>query len=57
MDWMAKAILQEKPIITPGEMGARDVQVLEAVAKAAKTKNDVEIEDLAFPALPKELGS
>ncbi len=43
MDDDALAIIEGRPILVPGEEGLRDIRVVEAVYKAARTKERVEI--------------
>ncbi|GHB60174.1 glucose-fructose oxidoreductase [Persicitalea jodogahamensis] len=43
MDDDALAIMQNKPLIAPGEEGMRDIKVVEAIYEAAKTGKEVKI--------------
>ena len=43
MDAFADAILNNKPILTPGEEGLKDMIIIEAIKKAAKTGKEVKI--------------
>lgn len=43
MDDDALSIMQNKPLIAPGEEGLRDIRVVEAIYKAAATKKEVRI--------------
>jgi predicted dehydrogenase len=43
MDGFADAILNNKPILTPGEEGLKDMIIIEAIKKAAKTGKEVKI--------------
>jgi predicted dehydrogenase len=43
MDGIAKAILENKPVPVPGEMGMQDVKILQAIYEAARTGKRVEI--------------
>ena len=47
MDDFAQCILQNKPTRVPGEMGLRDVQLLEAIYRAAETGQSVSTKDVA----------
>ncbi|WP_426058170.1 Gfo/Idh/MocA family protein [Hymenobacter sp. B1770] len=47
MDDFADCILNNKPTRVPGEMGLRDVQLLEAIYRAAETGQKVPIKDVA----------
>ncbi|TPG64580.1 Gfo/Idh/MocA family protein [Hymenobacter nivis] len=46
MDDFAACILQNKPTRVPGEMGLRDVQLLEAIYRAAETGQKVSTKDV-----------
>ncbi|WP_223651933.1 Gfo/Idh/MocA family protein [Hymenobacter psoromatis] len=46
MDDFAQCILQNKPTRVPGEMGLRDVQLLEAIYRAAETGQSVSTKDV-----------
>jgi predicted dehydrogenase len=43
MDGFADSILNNKPILTPGEEGLKDMIIIEAIKKAAKTGKEVKI--------------
>ncbi|MFD2569376.1 Gfo/Idh/MocA family protein [Spirosoma soli] len=43
MDDDAEAILKNKPVLAPGEEGLRDIKIVEAIYKAAKTGSEVKI--------------
>ncbi|MDX1667323.1 MAG: Gfo/Idh/MocA family oxidoreductase, partial [Saprospiraceae bacterium] len=43
MDDDALAILNDKPVMVPGEEGLRDIRVVEAVYEAARTGDRVEV--------------
>ena len=43
MDGFADAILNNKPILTPGEEGLKDMIIIEAIKKAAETGQEVKI--------------
>jgi predicted dehydrogenase len=46
MDDFAQCVLQNKPTRVPGEMGLRDVQLLEAIYRAAETGQSVSTKDV-----------
>ncbi|CCH52904.1 oxidoreductase domain protein [Fibrisoma limi BUZ 3] len=46
MDAFADCILNDKPSSVPGEMGMRDVQLIEAIERAAKTGNKVSTQEV-----------
>ena len=46
MDDFAQCVLQNKPTRVPGEMGLRDVQLLEAIYRAADTGQSVSTKDV-----------
>jgi len=46
MDDFAQCVLQNKPTRVPGEMGLRDVQLLEAIYRAAETGKSVSTKDV-----------
>jgi predicted dehydrogenase len=46
MDDYADCILSNKPTRVPGEMGLRDVQLLEAIYRAAETGQKVSTKDV-----------
>ena len=48
IDNQCLAILNKKPNITPGEMGRRDVRVLNAIMESAKTNKKVIFENFKF---------
>ena len=48
IDNQCLAILNKKPNITPGEMGRRDVRVLNAIMESAKTNQKVIFENFKF---------
>ncbi len=48
MDDFAYYILHDKPTRVPGEMGMRDVQIIEAVLQSAATGKKVPLKNLAF---------
>ena len=43
MDAIAKAIMENKPVPVPGEMGKQDIKILQAIYEAARTGTRVEI--------------
>ena len=43
MDDDAMAIMQNKPLIAPGEEGLRDIKVVQAIYEAARTGKEVKI--------------
>ena len=43
MDEDALAIMQNKAVLVPGEEGLRDIRIVEAIYKAAKTGTTVKI--------------
>lgn len=43
MDAFANCILNDQPTMVPGEMGLRDVRVLEAIYEAARTGKKVQL--------------
>ncbi|GAB3635596.1 Gfo/Idh/MocA family oxidoreductase [Hymenobacter arcticus] len=46
MDDFAQCVLQNKPTRVPGEMGLRDVQLLEAIYRAAETGQSISTKDV-----------
>lgn len=44
MDSFAQSILEDRPVIAPGEEGIRDLKVIEAIVRAAETGNRVAIQ-------------
>ncbi|GAB3033889.1 Gfo/Idh/MocA family protein [Spirosoma pulveris] len=46
MDAFANCILQNKPTTVPGELGKRDVQLIEAIFEAARTNQKVSTKDV-----------
>ena len=48
IDNQCLAILNKKPNITPGEMGRRDIRVLNAIMESAKTKQKVIFEKFEY---------
>lgn len=48
MDDFAYCILNDKPTKVPGEMGMRDVQIIEAILESIDTGRKVALENLAF---------
>ncbi len=46
MDAFAKCLLNNKPTTVPGEMGMRDVQLIEAIYRAAETGTKVSTKDV-----------
>jgi glucose-fructose oxidoreductase len=43
MDDDALAILQEKPLLVPGEEGLRDIRIVEAIYRSAATNGRVSL--------------
>lgn len=51
MDGICMAISEGKKSRVPGEMGRRDIAILEAIMKSAETGDEVELGDLGYPAV------
>lgn len=47
IDGQCLAIMNKRPNITPGEMGRRDIRVLNAIMKSAQTNKRVEFKEIA----------
>jgi glucose-fructose oxidoreductase len=43
MDDDALAILEDRPVMVPGEEGLRDIRIVEAILEASRTQRSVEI--------------
>jgi glucose-fructose oxidoreductase len=43
MDDDALSIMQQKPMLVPGEEGRRDIRIVEAIYRSANTKSTVKL--------------
>ena len=48
IDGQCMAIMNKLPNITPGEMGRRDIRVLNGIMESAKTKQKFEFKGFAY---------